>query len=116
MICETCMFGCKDSCRFYYNENTTNLLCIFKLPKEIVHYITKYLYHYNGHNVIYSNTKKWVCTACFQLGYYKTIHTKKINYFDSWIDDYYSKEVIEYFNKKYIPSSYNICNSPNSSI
>lgn len=116
MICETCQFDCNYSCKFYYNENTTHLLCIFKLPKELIHYITHYLYHYNGHEVIYGNTIKHVCTACFQLGYYKTIHKKKINYFDSWIDDYYSKEVIEYFNKKYIPYSYKICSSPYSSI
>lgn len=112
MLCETCQFDCKPSCKFYYNENTTHLLCIFKLPNELIHYITQYLYHYNGHKVIHGNTIKHLCSPCFQLGYYKTIHMKKINYFDSWIDDYYSKEVIEYFNKKHIPYSYKICSSP----
>lgn len=117
MICETCHFNCKESCKFYNNEYSTDLLCILKLPSELIHYITEYLYHYNGHIV----SSKSLCTSCFQLGYYKLIHSKKgitqdtiLFYFDSWIDDYYSKEVKHFFSKKYIPykiemKGYNEC-------
>ena len=76
------------------------------MPSELIHYITEYLYHYKGHQVAY----KTLCTSCFQLGYYKIIHSKKritqdtiLFYFGSWIDDYYSKEVQSFFSKKYIP-------------
>ena len=115
MTCETCNFNCVESCKFFNNEYTTNLLCIFKLPNEMIHYITQYLYHYNGHKVLYSNQCKHLCTSCFQLGFYKIIHSKKIitdntiiYYFDSWIDDYYSKEVKTFCRKKNIPSKLDI--------
>jgi len=109
-MCETCDCSFIESCKFYHNEYTTELLCIFKLPNELVHYITKYLYHYKGHILNYDNKSKRLCTACFQLGYYKIINSKKIitnynivQYFDSWIDDYYTKEVQTFCSKKNIP-------------
>ena len=95
MICETCSFNCINSCKFYNNENTTQLLCILKkIPTDIIYLITEYLYHYLGHKVLYNNEYKTLCTSCFQLGYYKLLHSPRIinninviQYFDSWIDD-----------------------------
>lgn len=50
-----------------------------------------------------------ICSPCFQMDYYKTLYNKQLNFFDMCINDNYTKKVKEYFNKKYIPKTYNIC-------
>lgn len=122
MTCETCNFNCIESCKFYNNEYTTNLLCIFKeLPNEIVNYITEFLYHYQGHKVFYNNELylcykyKTLCTSCFQLGYYKLLRspiiTHSINiihYFDCWVDDDCIDKIQSFCFNLNIPSVLNI--------
>jgi hypothetical protein len=107
MTCQTCTFKLDESCKFYYNDYTTHLICIFKrLPIELVRYMIEYIYNFKGHKV----NDKLLCTSCFQLGYYKLIHSNKIisrynimNFFDSWIDDFYTNEVQTFFRNKIIP-------------
>ena len=114
MTCELCYYGLRDSCQYYHNQYTTDLLCIFtKLPNEMVHHITEYLYNYTGHTVSYFDTimcDKILCTSCFQLGYYKIKHTHLyispyniIRYFNSWVDDSYIKEIQTYCDQRILP-------------
>ena len=111
MICETCSFDCVDSCAFYNNEMTTHLLCILKkIPNDIIYYITEYMYHYQGHKVLNYNEYKTLCTSCFQLGYYKLVHSNKIitgnniiHYFDCWMGDDIIYEIKSFFLNLNIP-------------
>lgn len=128
MICETCSFNCVDSCSFYNNEMTTHLLCILKkIPNDIIYYITEYVYHYQGHKVLnYTNEYKTLCTSCFQLGYYKLVHSPRIinstnlpHYFECWMDDESINTIQSFFLGVTFPSIlnvYNFCKSPFSSI
>ncbi len=110
MICNTCMFDCIQSCKYFYNEEITDLLCIFvSLPNDILSDIYHYIYHYEGHCVTYRKKMNVICSPCFQMDYYKTLYNKQLNFFDMCINDNYTKKVKEYFNKKYIPKTYNIC-------
>jgi len=111
MLCHVCKFDVHDSCKHFHNTFTTDLLCIFKLPNELIHYLTHFLYFYGGHILSYSSLPaRLLCTGCFHLGYFKyrqAVHVTSynfMNFFDSWMDDAYKEELFKQLFKTYLPS------------
>jgi len=83
MLCRVCKFNIHYSCEYFHNDFTTEMLCIFKqLPNDIIHYLTQFLYFYEGHIVSYYDIfpPRSLCTSCFHVGYYNYCNTNKNNY------------------------------------
>jgi len=123
MLCETCLHCINISGKWYYNEHKTNLLCIFnKIPNDIINYIGQYLYNV-GHVITYYDmlsrliSEKDLCTSCFQMGFYKLMHSSNnisfnmINYFDCWNDDDSVEEVREFCSKYHLPIQFKLSSS-----
>jgi|AntAceMinimDraft_11_1070367.scaffolds.fasta_scaffold21188_2 hypothetical protein len=113
MLCRVCKFNIHYSCEYFHNDFTTEMLCIFKqLPNDIIHYLTQFLYFYEGHIVSYYDIfpPRSLCTSCFHVGYYNYCNTNKIithetfmNYFSYWMDDKERDKIILFCSKKFLP-------------